>query len=317
MQLNALTRKSAMSALMLLVVILVATMIRRAHAPFSVEMANCPDGEGAMNLILAAAIFFIGGFSVGKTAPRSVLHNSFCTLSIPLYGLLSCGIFVATNTPTAAIVSVCFAMSLLLLLRSLHNAGEKDSVFFASMLLAAIVPLFPPAIVLVALLPLAIFILALSMRQVLLMIVGYLLPLLAVSYIQWYMGHDIDYTIRTTIEALSTPQIGATTTIPYAAITLVAASVIILLWGSFYASIQTEKMLRVARRRRSLLLFVCATLIPLTMLFFPACDLTLFALLAAPLATLLAFALDVLPKSQSAIAYWLLLAIFVVHLFVE
>ena len=317
MQLNILTQKSALAALMLLVVILVAATIRRAYAPFPIEIADGPNNESASNLIVAALILFIGGFIVGKTAPRSVLHNSQCTLSIPLYGLLSCGIFVAANASIAAIISVCFALSLRLLLRSLHSAGEKDSVFFASILLACIVPLYPPAIVLAALLPLAIFILALSMRQVMLMIVGYLLPLLATSYIYWYMGHDIDYAVRSTLESLSTPQIGAITTTPYAAIALIASIVIILIGGLFYAAIHTEKILRVVRRRRSLLLFVCAILISLTMLIFPACDLTIFALIAAPLATLLAFALDVLPTNLSAIAYWLLLAIFVVHLFVE
>ena len=104
---------------------------------------------------------------------------------------------------------------------------------------------------------------------------------------------------------------------PYLAIAVVAAATIILFWGGIYAVAHPDKMFRLARVRRSLLLFVWITVLALTMLFIPACDITLIAIIAVPLGTLLTFALNILPNNHSTIAYWLLLLLFFIHLFVE
>ena len=95
MQLNAITRKSALPALVLLVVIIVATMIRSARSPFGVELATSPYGESGATLSLAALLFLAVGVVMGKTTPRSGLVNGYCTLAIPLYGVIACGIFIA------------------------------------------------------------------------------------------------------------------------------------------------------------------------------------------------------------------------------
>jgi hypothetical protein len=254
---------------------------------------------------------------MGKTTPRSGLVNGYCTLAIPLYGVIACGIFVAPSTLVAASVSLCFALAIHLLLTSLHRADDKDSVFFAAILLGLMVPLYPPAIVLVGVLPIAILTLALSARQIILMVVGYALPLLATSYAFWYMGNGFWDAAINIFELLQRDHTAPIGHIPYLAIAVVAAATIILLWGGIYAVAHPDKMFRLARVRRSLLLFVWITALALTMLFIPACDITLIAIIAVPLGTLLTFALNILPNNHSTIAYWLLLLLFFIHLFVE
>lgn len=314
MHLNALSRKSTVVALVVLVVMVVAAVFRRATAPFAIEIA---DGEVVVvwRVVVAAILFVVCGAVGGKTLSQTGLTSGYSSLPIPIYALLACGIFMASDMLLAAILSSLFTAAVYLLLRSINSAGEKDSLFFAAALLGAMVPLYPPSIVLAALLPLSMLLLALSVRQVVIMIVGYVLPPLAAAYVTWYGGAEFGAIFRDIFTDLVTPQMGAITQIPYVALAMVATIFAVLIWGTVYITFNPGKLSRVTRARRSLHLFVWTTLVVLTMLFFPSRDLTIFSLLAVPTSILLSFMLGVLPNNPSTISYWILLALFVVHLF--
>ena len=317
MQLNAITRKSALMAILLLVAILVAVAVRYVVSPFELEVSDCEYRERIISIVLAIFLFLCGGIVEGKMLPRSGLSSGYCTLPIPLYGVLACGVFIAPNLLATAAASLAFAMAMHLLLRSLHSAEEKDSVFFAAILLGVTTLLYPPCVVLVGVIPLAVFILALSLRQLLLMATGYLLPLFGASYIIWYRGDDFLQFGHNLVDALSVPQIGEIATAPYMSVVLVVAIVAVLIWGGTYAIIRPDKMFMLARVRRALHLFVWVSILSITMLFIPSCSLSACAIISVPITILLSFVLTVLPNNHSTIAYWILLALFVVHLFVE
>lgn len=304
-------------AILLLVAILLAVALRARLAPFGVEMADSPYADRIISFVLAMLLFLCGGFVEGKMLPRSGLSKSYCTLPIPLYGVLACGVVLSPDTLQAAVVSLSFALAIYLLLRSLHSAGEKDSVFFASILLGGMVLLYPPSVVLVAVIPLSIFILALSFRQALIMVVGYVLPLFAASYVVWYGGDDMLQFGRNLIQSLSLQGMGEITQIPYISIVMIVAVVAILSWGTIYTALCPDKRFMMVRVRRSLKLFVGMLVLALSMLLLPSCNLIAAAIIAVPLTILLSFVLDALPNNQSAIAYWLLLALVVLHLFIE
>lgn len=316
MQLTAVTRKSAMMALTLFVVMLVATMVRRIIAPYGVEMAGAEDTNGVLAAIVASVLFLGGGVVEGKIFPRTGLNNGYSTLPIPLYALLAFGVVLSSNIAVAASVSLLLALAIYLLINSLLTANNRDSVFFASMLLGIMALIYPPSVVLFVLLPLSVVVLALSMRHLLLMVVGYTLPFLASSYVSWYAGNEFLSFGEGLIENFLTPRMVPFVEIPYVAITMIVAVVGVLLWGAVYVIIHPDKMSRLTRVRRSLHLLIWSTVIILTMLFVPSCDLTLISILAVPLALLLSFMLGALPNNYSTIAYWVLLAIYAVHLFV-
>ena len=317
MQLNPITRKSASVAILLLIIVLIASVVRTHLAPFGVELADSPYRGRVLSLIFAVALFLVGGFVEGKMLVRSGLNRGYCTLPIPLYGVLACGIFVAPDALSSAVASLCFAVSLHLFLRSLHSAGEKDSVFFASMLLGTMVLFYPPAIILAGVLVLMIFALSLSLRQALVLVVGYLLPLFTASYVMWYKGDTLSQFWQTLKEALVAPQMGAIDGIPYLAIAMVVVVAVILIWGVVYSLFRPHKMFLLARVRRALHIFIGVLAISLLMLLLPSCNLTLLPIVAVPTAILLSLALDILPNNHSAIAYWVLLVLSVLHLFFE
>lgn len=316
MQMNAISRKSAVVAVILLVVILTATVLRYWFAPFNMELADNPNHENVWLVIVAVALYFSNAILQGKMLMRAGLSNGQNALPIPIYGLLTCGLFVAPDMIETATASLCFAFALYLLLRSLHNLEETDSVFFASVLLGATALFYPPCVVLAAVIPIAIFALALSLRQSLLMIVGYLIPLFASSYVVWYRGGGFFDVCDRLGSGISTSQMATIEQVPYVAISFVALVAVLLLWGVVHAAIRPVKILMLMRVRRALYFFLFVALSTLAMLLMPACDISVCAIIAVPLTMLLCFVLDILPGGLSTIAYWTLLVLFVVHLFV-
>lgn len=316
MQLIALTRKSALPAIMLLVVIIIATALRSRLAPLAIELADTPFLGSTSALILAAILLFITGFMAGKIQLRSGLSKGYNTLSIPLYGLIACGVVFSPHSLASAASSLGFALAIHFILRSLHQSGERDSLFFASFLLGTMVLITPPSIVLVGVIPLAFLTLALSLRQLFLMVVGYLIPLFASSYLMWYRGGEFWDLTRNIFSHLATPQMESIQQPPYLAIAMVVAMIAILIWGAIYSAIRPDKMMMLARVRRATHFFVWLLVLTLLIAFIPACNLSLFAIIAVPAATLLSYMLSLLPNTQSTIAYWVLLLLFFTHLFI-
>ena len=315
MQLTALSRKSAVMAMILLAVIVVTALCRRVFAPFQMEGADSVESVTLLNVIISGAILFGCAVINGKSHMRSGLTNGYSALSMPIFGILSCGIFVASDTLTAAITSLCLAVAVFLLLRSLRSSEEKDSIFFAAMLLGVMVLLYPPAAVFVVMLPLLVFILVLSVKQIVMLVVAYFMPFLAASYVKWYMGYDLLSVAEGIYTSLKTYQMGDITQLPYLAIAIASVVLIILIWGGIHSIFRGNKMIRMARDRRAMHLFIWMTVIALTMFAIPGWNLTAFAVVAVPLSVLLAFVLGLLPETPSTIAYWVLILLFAVHLF--
>ena len=316
MQLNAITRKSALMAMLLLVVILVATVVRARLVPFDVELAESEYHDGLFATIIATLLFLFGGFMLGKIFLRSGLSKNYCALPMPIYGILTCGLLVTPNLLTAAAISLAISIAIFLLLRSLHCAGEKDSVFFAALLLGTTAIVYPPNLLLAVIIPLAVVILALSMRQAILMIIGYLLPLLASSYILWYRGDSIFAFGENLLMATITPRMGVSEQLPYLAIIMGVVVIAIMLWGLFYSLIRPNKMFMLTRVRRSLHLFVWLFVVAVVALFLPGSSIVSLSILAIPTTILLSISLNLLPNNQSTIAYWLLLLLTATHLFI-
>ena len=73
MQLNVITRKSAMMAILLLVAVAVASVMRYTHTPFEVELANGISSGGTLQLVFATIMLIYCGIIEGKMFSRSGL----------------------------------------------------------------------------------------------------------------------------------------------------------------------------------------------------------------------------------------------------
>ena len=316
MQLNALSRKSTIVSILLLVAILVAATLRYWFAPFEMETAVGESRGKFIFILLAMVLYFVGALIQGKMLSRSGLCGGHCAFPMPIYALLTCGIFVAPDILTVSIASLCFTVALYLLLRSLHNAEETDSVFFAAVLLGATALFYPPCVVLFVAIPIAVFALALSLRQALLMLIGYFIPLFVASYIVWYGGGGFLDLATKLYEAISTSTMAAVERVPYVSIVFASMALLLIVWGIVYAAIRSTKTFTLTRVRRAFYLFLWVMLLSVTTVALPGRDISACAIIAVPATVLLSFSLDVLPPNFATISYWALLVTFAVHLFV-
>ena len=131
MHLNAITRKSTLMAVILLVAILFATVLRYWHAPFEMELADSVSHESLLLVALAMIVYFSNGLLQGRVLRRAGLSGGPCAFPMPIYGVLACGIFVAPDMLAASFASLCFILALYLLLSSIHNVEEKDRLHIA------------------------------------------------------------------------------------------------------------------------------------------------------------------------------------------
>ena len=317
MQIDAITRKSSLPAILLFLLIVVGALIRATSNPLGVEVAEFPFRERTISFIIAAVVLCATSLVVGRLFMRTGLSKSFCTLPIPRFGILAYGIAVPPHLLASSVAATLLALALLLLCQSIENADERNAVFVGALLLGVMPLLNPTYITLLAVLPIVALLFALSARQIFIMVVGYLLPLCAASYVVWYGGGEITDVAENIIEQLSTPLDFNSATIPYGAIAIVVWCAVIVLWGVIYSIIKPNKMFLVARVRRTLYLFLLLTLLLAATAFIPYCGLSLLPVFGVVGAVLISFTLSLLPTRESTIAYWILLALFVVHLFVE
>ena len=76
MQLNAITRKSALPAILLLITVLVASAFRYGFNPYDVELAHSEFRERFVSILVAMLLFLAGGMIEGKMLTRSGLTKA-------------------------------------------------------------------------------------------------------------------------------------------------------------------------------------------------------------------------------------------------
>ena len=317
MQIDAITRKSSLPAILLFMMIAVAALVRATHTPFGIEVAEWAFRERTISAVISAVVLGMTGILVGRLFMRTGLSKSFCTLPIPLFSILAWGVALPPHLLSSTVATFLFVLALLLLCRSINIADERNSVFVSAVLLGAMPLLQPIYVILVAVLPLVILLFTLNARQIFIMAVGYLLPLFLASYVVWYGGGEFEAVVCNIAEHLARPIDYSTVGIPYGAIALVAYGVAIMIWGVVYTVVRPNKMFLVARVRRTLYLFLLLALVIGAGAFIPCCGTVMLPVMAVVGAVLLSFVLSLLPTTHSTIAYWVFLALFVAHLFVE
>ena len=189
---------------------------------------------------------------------------------------------------------------------------------FLGAFLLGVLPLIEPSCILLAaiILVVALFF-TISFRKIVAMVAGWVLPIAAASYVMWYRGDSIFALAVNMWQDITTSTYATIAHIPYGAIILAVTALAILGWGFIYLTVKRSEALILVRIRRQLRFFAATSIIALAMLLLPDRSLTTAAIVASPLAILLSFILSATPTNSSTIAYWTLLAITVVHLFVE
>lgn len=300
---------------MLAMLIAVGAYVRLSLNPMPIELAETAFLPRWIEI--AAAIFMLLATSivVERISVKMGALRGFSSLPIPIYMIVACGIFATPNALTASVASFLSAMGVMLLLHAYNHFGSKNSVFFAGLLLGATSIIYPPSVVFVLLLVVAVVQSPLNWRQSVVGFTGWLMPILAASYCYWYVGNDF----KDVVEALYASLARTENTFPLAPFPVVSAILvglvlITLMVGLVQINVNRYAMLGKARKAMTLELVLLVVL--LGALFIPACGITILPMLAIPVATISTYALENLPSPLSTSMYWMLLLTYFLHLFV-
>lgn len=139
--------------------------------------------------ILCALVIFLSGVSVGRMTVRYGLYAVHTYLAIPFYGIFACGLFISGEYLVQYFAAALFILSMKNFYAGFCcGAFGFGEIFRASFLLGLILLIYTPAVVLSVVVLLAVVVFKRSVREFLVGVVGYLLPLFAVCYLNWAAG---------------------------------------------------------------------------------------------------------------------------------
>ncbi len=323
----SIVRQTPAASILLMLLLVAGAFLRFALAPYEDELIggatalpgalvdSFQSGHPVWARILSAIILAANGVTLGKMTTALSLYPTRSTISIPLYAIVACGLFIATNSLSVALAAY-FATQMLRYLCGGYVHGTDLNYAFYAALCAGTAPLFyAPDILLVVLLPIAVLMFGFSWREVVVAVVGLLLPLATTCYIGWLCG-----------EALLAPAIGLFDAVatsadytPWGSESVVALAMMgLLLFGALcgIATFFGDKR-SVGVRPRTILAFHIVLLITACAAFaLPSATTGLFTTLALPISVLFPVMLLRVRNEVSNLMVLLLVVLMIVHFFI-
>lgn len=320
-------RQSPVINLTMLATIVAAVAVRARLAPYPAETAAdtaafLGSALGAWQIqhqtaaaLIAAAVWFMAGWAIGLVVRVRELYFIRTTITIPIYGIVACGIFCPHDSLTAAVVSLLFVIAVRSYFEAFRDGYGFSQMFFGSMCLGALPLLYAPSVTLLLTMPLAVMIFKRSAREAIVALAGVMSVPLTVCYVCWGVGGGFAAPLLQTAEALATPSgyrfFGA---LPAVAAVLAGMLLALVLGAVLISSVNIYSMN--SRARYFNFYNMCAFAIALSTLALPSSTPSAFGLIAVPTAmTIPAMLVQIKPHVANAI-FAVLSLLFILHLFV-
>ncbi len=326
MQLS-LTRQTPAASILLMLLLVAAAFTRFAIAPYGDELiaggAALPgvwvdafqSKYPAWGVVFSALMVAAVATSLGRITSALGLYHVRTTISIPLYAVVACGIFIASDSLAVAL-SAYFAGQMLRYLYGGYVRGTDLNCAFYAGLCAALAPLFyAPTLPFVVLIPIAIVMFGLSMREIVVMLVGLILPIATICYVSWLCGADFAAPAVGLFEATLSPN-GYT---PWGSESVVALTMMGLLLFLVVCGIAAfvGDTRSVAMRPRTILVFnIIVFIVACTSFMLPSATTGLMMLVALPMAVLMPVALLRLRDGVSNLIVTVLILLMIIHFFI-
>lgn len=310
----SITRQTGAFATILFIVTIAATFVRLYLNPYEAELAECITLPRWWEAVLSALMLFVAAIVVNRAAVKVGLFGGFNTMPVSLYGFISCAILLTPNLLTASATALLTAIGVMFIIRSLQFMNDKESLFTGMLLLGSTAILYPPAITLVLIIPISIFVFPLGFRRILIATTGYLLPLLGASYVCWYMGGGILDLPLNLWNALFNGNAGISLQpLPILTLAILAVLLIILLYGILVSIFQRYSLLVPVRKTIQIERWLL--IITIGALFLPGSGISMLPLIAVPASVIAAFALDQMRPKWANFYYITLTILIIAHLF--
>lgn len=308
------TRQTTAFAIILLLTTILLCTVRVYINPFDIEVAESEFMPRWWDALLSGLLLFVAAIIINRTTVKIGLFGGFSALPVSVFGFLACGVLVSPNMLTATATALVMTFGILFLLRSMQFVGEKESLFTGALMFGLLPIIYPPAVTFALIVPIAMFIAPLNIRQAIIITTGYLLPLLGASYLNWYLGGEITGLATSIWEHLFIPSATLSLeTLPILTFAIVVTIIPLLLYGIMQGIYNRYAML--VPLRKSIQIAIWLLIIGIASLFLvPGYGITIIPTIAAPATIIASFALD---KMEGKWANWFYIAIVtlvVIHL---
>lgn len=312
----SLTRQSSLLATLFAIGVIVTSFVRLSCAPFDFELAEYGYLPEWWESSLSAVLLLATALIIGRTTVKSGAFPSFCTLPISLFALVACGVYLSPESLTSSSVALLTAFGVMSLLNTLADFGNREKLFFASLCFGTAAVVYPPCVVMFALLPVAIATFPLNLRQSVVAVVGWLLPFATLSYVVWYMGYDIDAFAQHLWHRIITSR-GEFSLVPfpYAATVVAALLVSVLLMG--IVVVQRARYTSLVSPRKFMEMELLLSFLTVAALALPGCGVAMLPVIGVPMSVVAAYTLDNMWSRAGSILYWLLLVGVFAHIFLN
>ncbi len=319
-----LTRQPLSVALISMVIFAIGALIRKSLIDFSPELIQV---EGAIipeflrhlqqawpktAWVVSFVLLCSSSIALSKVGTNYQLYPGVSLTVMPLYIILACGVFIPSDLLLGCWGSLLLVRTIRNFCSSYRNGYAFTQVFRASLYLGML-PLFLPAsALLVLLLPIGIVLFKRTVREVVVAIVGLLLPVGFNCYISWVCGYsfwDPFQKLYTALFQTDHLNLFDGATVPF--LIFVPVVLAMTLWASF---IFLGDRYSAGSKARSILSFMVWTLIlSIGTIFMPGSTSHLFMVVAAPSALIIPYLFANLGQRVSNYLYLLLVLLFVVR----
>lgn len=326
---NSVARQTPFAAAFTAVVVIAAAYVRFGIAPYPDEtvtaavtaplaggLALFAAAHRVWSIVLALPVTLLTGFIAGRICSRFGFYPNYCVLSLPLYAVAACGIFIGSDPLAAALASLLTAVAIYCPCSAYLRDESLEMMLYAGLCLGLLPMLYAPCLLMTFMAVAAIFIFSLSLREVFVLLCGMLFVPLAVCYISWAFGGEF----WEPVQQLCTAVMSDSGSAPFgcdAAAALVTAG----LTGFCTlcsAAIFFARRYATAVKPRSILLFVITTLPAATgMLFLPSASTAVFAVAAVPASIVMPLLFLHLRNGAARMIYLSILLSVLVHLIVD
>jgi len=137
----------------------------------------------------ACLLIIVAGIRTGHLTVRYNLYTVNTCLAIPLFGIIAGGLTAGNADFRTFLCSFLLILSIRHFCRSSSPNYAFDAIFRASLCLGTLILLCPKTLLLLSLLPLAIFRFNRTLRESVVAVAGLSLPTLVLCYVDWGAGH--------------------------------------------------------------------------------------------------------------------------------
>lgn len=320
-------RQTPAASILLMLLMVVATFVRFALAPYGDELVA---GEVAMlgakvdafqsvapvwGWIVSALVVVLIAVSLGRMTSAFGLYHVRTTISIPLYVLVACGVFIAPDS-LAVSLSAFFALRMMRRLCGGYVRGTDLNYAFYAGMCAALAPMFyAPALVLVLMLPIAVLMFGFSWREIVVMTVGAVLPVAALCYVGWLCGGEFLLPIKEFIAAFTySTNYTLWGTESVVALTLLGVVLFVVVCG--VAAYFGDKRSVAVRPRTIMAFHIVAFIISCVAFVVPSATAGVLMLVALPAAIIIPVALVRMRDGLCNLVIVALLVLAIIHFFV-